>query len=109
MPGRSSNSRIHSSPDTTRKLARGILSFAENADPVALRQRLQWQYRASPSVPETSYLTLPQRHAPSFMVSPNFLLDGRPCLITVPCWITGCRSLITMPRLITWDCHIVVM
>lgn len=39
----------------------------------------------------------------------NFLLDGRACLITMPCSITGVFCLITVPRLITCGRHLFVI
>src|SRR5262249_18435798 len=63
-PGEDSYSEIRSSPAMIRYRSSGIRALAENAVPLARRQRSQWQSRTSPMGPTISNWKPPQRHAP---------------------------------------------
>jgi hypothetical protein len=63
-PGEDSKSPKLSLPATTLNSEAGICAAARKADPLALRQREQWQMLMGPISPAISYRTVPQRQLP---------------------------------------------
>jgi hypothetical protein len=77
-PGEDSYSEIKSSPEITRYRSSGIRAFAENAVPLARRQRSQWQSRTSPMGPTISNWKPPQRHLPRISFGNTASSLGKP-------------------------------
>jgi hypothetical protein len=63
-PGEDSKSPKLSLPETTLNSDAGICAAAKKADPLAFRQREQWQRLMGPISPAISYRTVPQRQLP---------------------------------------------